>query len=561
MSIKKAFLVLLFFSINLVKASLTNVSEPQKVPDLPPIEIVGNKFFNSATGEQFFLKGIAYQPRRGIEDLEKATGVFETKYLDPLADTNICLRDIPYLKKLDVNVIRVYSIDPTKDHDICMAALAKEGIYVVLDLAEPDISIVRNNPTWDVDIYERYISVIDAMQNYTNVMGFFAGNEVTNDKTNTDASPFVKAAIRDIKSYIKEMGYREIPVGYSTNDDPETRDSLAKYFICGDVTADFYGINMYEWCGYSSYGTSGYKERTEEFKDYPIPIFFSEFGCNLVNPRPFTECKALYGPKMTGIWSGGLVYMYFEEENRYGVVKIDPSGNVIELEDFKYLQEEFNNVNPLGIKKQEYLKTHKNSTLEVNECPDSYRYPNWRASEILPESPDKFKCECLNNYLPCVMEPLIETEKTQYQELFDYIANQVDCSDIYGDGVNGIYGDYSDCSVSTKVSIEASKKYYEMNDETLRECPIKHKNIYFNIRSINMKKNDKCKKIIDEFKLNIKKKNSKDDNVKTSSIVLNKKYKTSSSSSKFLKIEEDKEKNEGQIIQPNLIFKVFNFII
>ncbi|SSD62210.1 related to 1,3-beta-glucanosyltransferase GAS2 [Saccharomycodes ludwigii] len=305
---------------------------------LPVIEIVGSKFFNTETGEQFFLKGIAYQPSRTIPELKElekqkkilkesnnghTTVANEVKYIDPLASPALCLRDLPYLKKLGVNSIRVYSVDPTKNHDICMEAYARSGIYVLLDLSEPDNSIVRENPTWNTRTFQRYKDVVDAMSKYSNLLGYFAGNEVTTDRTNTFASSFVKASIRDIKDYIKNSNHRNIPVGYATNDDPETRDNLARYFVCGEQLSeavDFYAINMYEWCGYSSYSSSGFRDRTKEFYEFPVPIFFSEFGCNTVRPRPFTEVETLFGPLMTKTWSGGIAYMYFEEENGYGVL-------------------------------------------------------------------------------------------------------------------------------------------------------------------------------------------------------------------------------------------------
>lgn len=267
------------------------------------------------------MKGIAYQeeaPRGGTTDTTGNSTVIK----DILADVESCTRDIPLLKELDTNIIRVYSIDPKKDHSKCMGMLADAGIYVIQDLSNPKNSVIRDEPEWTVDLFEGYAAVIDEMSKYTNTFGFFAGNEVSNMINNTAASAYVKAAVRDSKAYIKTKGYRELGVGYATNDDAEIRDPLADYFNCGpaEESIDFWGYNIYSWCGKSTFTESGYDKRTEEFKDYNVPIFMAEYGCNQPKPRTFGDVEALYGEDMTDVWSGGIVYMYFQEENDYGML-------------------------------------------------------------------------------------------------------------------------------------------------------------------------------------------------------------------------------------------------
>jgi hypothetical protein len=54
-----------------------------------------------------------------------------SSFIDPLAQGDACKRDLPFLQQLDVNVIRVYSVNSTLNHDDCMSAFSQAGIYAM----------------------------------------------------------------------------------------------------------------------------------------------------------------------------------------------------------------------------------------------------------------------------------------------------------------------------------------------------------------------------------------------------------------------------------------------
>lgn len=288
-----------------------------------PIIMKGTKFFTKG-GEQFFIKGVAYQQEAGGGPGGSTDS--KNKFVDPLSDASICTRDVPLLEKLGVNTIRTYAIDPKADHSECMQMLDKAGIYVVADLGEPALSINRDSPTWNVELFDRYKGVVDNLGQYDNVIGFFSGNEVTNNASNTDASAYVKAATRDVKKYISDKmsnGGRWMGVGYAANDDAEIRNTMAHYFNCGEQESaiDFWGYNIYSWCGKSSFTESGYDVQVNFFSNYSVPVFFAEYGCNTVGGaegRLWDDTTALYSSQMTDVFSGGIVYMFHQEENDYG---------------------------------------------------------------------------------------------------------------------------------------------------------------------------------------------------------------------------------------------------
>lgn len=418
--------------------------------DLPRIDVKGNKFFYLNNGSQFYITGMAYQQNAGALR-NNATGDVST-FVDPLADPKACKRDVEHLRKLATNTVRVYAVDTEKDHDECMKILAENHIYVILDLGVPDLSINRENPAWTVDLYERYKRVVEVFSKYSNVLGFFAGNEVSNNKTNTDASVFVKAAIRDTRRVISDLGL-SLPVGYSANDDEEIRESLAQYFACGDLLdiAQMFGYNMYLWCGVSTYEQSGYKDRTEQFKNLGIPIFLSEYGCNTVLPREFGDIVAIFGPEMTPWWSGGIMYMYFQEPNNYGLV--DVSGDSVSTRtDYPYYSLKINAISPSRAKASDVATS--TATLSCPKQDDK-----WQASPILPPTPNKEMCDCVYNSLQCVVSDKL-SEK-DYAKLFGVVCGLVNCDDVSADGKKGKYGFMSPCQDKHKLSYVLNVYYME----------------------------------------------------------------------------------------------------
>ncbi|KAG7697633.1 hypothetical protein KL930_000312 [Ogataea haglerorum] len=336
---------------------------------LPAINVTGNAFLNSETGERFYIRGVDYQPG-GSSNLT-----------DPLADVDVCSRDIPYFKDLGLNTIRVYSVDNTLSHSECMEKLADAGIYLILDVTTPGTSISRSDPncSYNADFLQNIFATVDAFANYTNVLGFFAGNEVVNNEDVLFTAPYIKATVRDLKKYIKARDYRQIPVGYSAADVASVRLELAEYLNCGnDSTAriDMLGINDYSWCGHSSFTQSGYSEKVKMYSGFSVPMFLSEYGCNTQGTREFTEVASIYSTQMSSVFSGGLVYEYSQEDSDYGLVKID-GDSVSPLEDYNNLRSMLNSTSdPQGT--GGYSTSYKPS-----KCPT-----DWNFTITVPDTPE-----------------------------------------------------------------------------------------------------------------------------------------------------------------------------
>lgn len=362
--------VLLSVLAALASATPTVKQPPSKRSDLTAVTVSGNAFWQGNT--RFYLRGIDYQPGGAAANT------------DPLADTTVCERDIAKFKDLGVNVIRVYAVDNSADHDKCMSALNDAGIYLVLDVNNPAYSINRAEPgpSYNTAYLQSVFATVEMFAKYKNTLAFFSGNEVINDEADTDKSaPYVKAVTRDMKSYMKARGLRAVPVGYSAADVSSNRKQTADYMNCGsdDMRSDFFAFNDYSWCN-SDFQTSGWDAKVKNFTDYGLPIFLSEYGCIKNRPRKFGEVGAMMSTEMSGVYSGGLLYEYSIEENDYGIVSIGKDDKVTTISEYNLFKTALSkNAAPTG-------DGGAASTTHSQACPTSAS--DWQVNpSLVPEMP------------------------------------------------------------------------------------------------------------------------------------------------------------------------------
>ncbi|GAB9465367.1 hypothetical protein Gpo141_00002777 [Globisporangium polare] len=279
----------------LVAASCLVLETQAWVPHIVP---KGNKFFNSETGLEFRMKGVAYYPRPNAGEL------YEVDNYDWAADEHekVWTPHLDKLQELGANTIRLYSVNPSKSHDKFMCACSKRGIYVLVGMAAPckDCAIIDALPPacYPDALFTRAMMVYNAFAVYDNTLGFSVGNEnnlqkITGNKDGTSTAPCVKAFLRDVRRYASSCGkvLRPVPIGLDIADIPP-RALWLQYYDCSPdndehTRAEWIGFNPYVECSpktHTKYSQSdGLRGIMKEYEqsEYSRPIMFGEFGCNL----------------------------------------------------------------------------------------------------------------------------------------------------------------------------------------------------------------------------------------------------------------------------------------
>ncbi|GAX10076.1 hypothetical protein FisN_2Lh345 [Fistulifera solaris] len=302
---------------------------------LPTIEVQGYKFFDSHTGEEFVVRGIDYYPRPNYGDLNhNSLDLFSSQY------RHIWERDVVYLQNLKVNVVRLYAVNASLNHDEFMHAMERAGIYVIVALAHdcPTCAVTRDAAP---DCYPPELKwqgqrVIRAFRQYNNTLAFSAGNEVNHFAPPNQPewnAPCQKKFIRDMRKYMASCPGRQIPIGLVSADNE--REDLAQYYNCDEQDdynrAEWYGINTYVSCDGAAQTYSdapGFKLLEESFAqlNYSIPVLLTEFGClsdsfptidGYEGQRNFLQGKwLLEEPSLREQFNGGIAFEYsIEREN------------------------------------------------------------------------------------------------------------------------------------------------------------------------------------------------------------------------------------------------------
>jgi len=164
---------------------------------------------------------------------------------------------------------------------------------------------------------------------------------------------------------------------------------------------------------------------------------------------------------MSDVWSGGIVYEYFQAANDYGLVSI-VGNSVSTLSDFSVLSSQIAKVSPSAVNSASYKPT--NTAAQACPVESTTGSSAWEASATLPPTPNNQLCGCMVQNLTCVAKPGL-TDAT-IATLFNTACTPINgassiCAGISANGTTGSYGAYSMCNSTDQLSWAFNAYYME----------------------------------------------------------------------------------------------------
>ncbi|KAJ0104214.1 hypothetical protein J7T55_001701 [Diaporthe amygdali] len=358
---------------------------------ITPIHSKGRYFFKG--DQRFLIKGVVYR-------------LHGQGPLDPLVDERLedLHRDITLFKQLGLNTLFIYHIDSSRNHNAAMQLLADAGIYVLISLPTSSCTSDDSGTTttfrpYNSQLLEDCFATIDSMSQYPNTLGIIVANGAMSTIYQTALAPMIKTVIRDVKKYMATAneitGQRQLPIGYSASTSRLILRTAFDYFTAGieDETVDFFCYANFNWCGQSTLHISGYKQELKTFDDAHIPVFFSQYGCNLgaCGKRIFQETSAIYSPAMTRVFSGGIAYEFYDSPDiksglwGYGLVRHEDAivgRGLTKLPDFESLRKRLDSCQDASAVQEE----GEEGDFDMSSADIPPLAPHWKAGHAMPYS-------------------------------------------------------------------------------------------------------------------------------------------------------------------------------
>jgi len=321
----------------------------KSVLSLNPIVIKGNLLYDSVTQERFYIKGVTYDPIPTCingasdvlaDDYPEHEWVYGQEWVNWRSD----LEDIALM---NVNVIRVYQIDPHKTHTQFMEKAESLGLYVSAPLTGSNFGKLDAqvpSPTCYSDTLGSELlwfasTVIAQFSQFNNMLMFMSANELYLWSNNAHSFPCLKALVRDLHEWQTSCGQtmRRVPLAYAMQDiGSPHRESIAAYLTSvkesEDDALDIFGLNSYVYCQIWPWDAqSPLFQLNEVYKNYAVPFVVTEFGCqtNGLETRTWSQIPQMM-TDMQETLSGGFVYEYSQhlkpwDQTGFGLVETSAS--------------------------------------------------------------------------------------------------------------------------------------------------------------------------------------------------------------------------------------------
>lgn len=344
---------------------------------IPTVSIQGKQFVTGTDQTRFMVRGIAVSASKTVPTNLNIADILANEH-NAYFEATI----LPKLKAANINLIRVYQVYPKHKHNLTMAKLESEGIYVMVGLATSENSVKQETGSYSQATFLHAAKIVDEFQAYDNTMCFSVGNEVefpgtqanyikTHNPTLSDdkiikatrqlqynVAQAMKSFARDIKHHITSKNYRTIPVGCAMQDSPQISwgnvnkvrannpqpwvcgiigtDTIAQYYASGPDAMDYIGINSYRYVSGGSPWKTAYLGLATEASLLPVPVFLTETGAVTGSNRDWKGIKSNYEVDAIGEQiSGEIAFQLLDEGAKigandvsYGIYKVE-SGDTL----------------------------------------------------------------------------------------------------------------------------------------------------------------------------------------------------------------------------------------